>query len=50
MLIGLVFNILLYGTMLAQVYIYFTTYKKFVILRMPLSITVLRIMTEIVHG
>ncbi|KAF9447614.1 hypothetical protein P691DRAFT_802142 [Macrolepiota fuliginosa MF-IS2] len=28
MLIGLVFNILLYGTMLAQVYIYFTTYKK----------------------
>ncbi|KAF9448637.1 hypothetical protein P691DRAFT_775279 [Macrolepiota fuliginosa MF-IS2] len=27
-LIGLFFNILLYGTMLAQVYIYFTTYKK----------------------
>jgi hypothetical protein len=37
MLIGLLFNILLYGTMLVQVYIYFTTYKKCVIRGMPLA-------------
>ena len=30
MLIGFVFNVLLYGLMIAQVYIYYTTYKEFV--------------------
>ncbi|KAF9443895.1 hypothetical protein P691DRAFT_808166 [Macrolepiota fuliginosa MF-IS2] len=28
MLIGIIFNVLLYGIMIAQTYIYFTTYKK----------------------
>ena len=30
MLIGFLFNVLLYGMMIAQVYVYYTTYKRFV--------------------
>ena len=30
MLIGFLFNVLLYGMMIAQLYVYYTTYKKFV--------------------
>jgi hypothetical protein len=29
MLIGFVFNVLLYGIMIAQIYLYYVTYKKY---------------------
>ncbi len=37
MLIGFVFNVLLYGIMIAQVYLYYVTYKKYITTPLLLS-------------